>query len=253
MPNDYRSWDDILKSVPDQVDGKWYNTDPSDEPNSHFITRDQLDDIWCRSPISSSDRRTPFEIFSSVFNTNIEPDEFKKKLICLISALVYVGWNARTFQGRPCGLTSEGLSVPGAASISITDADLPLPVEVIKSLLGNSAWKFRINQFAFSPAVITKGLQKAQWCPEGTRLPFEPVRGDELSPISSTGVRSGWYGDVKPVRIIKGYYLKSEGKEALSEEVRIPEATLHAVLQVLTSPGRNYRLQNIESFTDSIC
>lgn len=226
MPDDYRSWDDVLRSVPDQIDSKWYNTDDLDEPNSHFITRDQLDDIWCRSRVSSTDPRTPFEVFVSVFNTDVDPTEFNKKLVCLISALVYVGWNARTPQGRLCGLTSEGLSIPGAASISITDADLPLPLQVIRSLLGNSTWKFRINQFAFSPAVITKGLQKAQWCPEGTRLPFEPVRGDELSSISSTAIRSGWYGDVKPVRIIKGYYLQSGGKEAVSEEVGIPKTTL---------------------------
>ena len=180
----------FTQRVKARIDIHWINAG-SDKPHCMFITAARLRKVWTDDLF--------MELGAAFSSDDFELCEFFTTTLCLISALLYYGWqlfsNSNQLPAPPFELQKWGLFVPQLGS-HISDGDLPLPLSTIRVLLVHNAHEFRDGQSAFRPAVIH--CENNHFCvfAEGTRLPFE---------YEDYQKRSGWYGDVSKVKIKKGY------------------------------------------------
>ena len=186
-----QDWRRACRYLSDRFYGSMERND-SGEESVAFITHDSLVTIWKGDAEGVS--RSPFRIFvASVCDISFEM--FCHKLICLVSTLIYVGWEhweifeekLRTRPDFPC------------------DEDLPLNTDKLAILFemdpangrfrDPAAGKFKLLQHEFNPVLIEEG--ETHKFSRQVRLPF-------LSEDSFNN--SGCYGEVSRVHIAPGYF-----------------------------------------------
>ena len=174
----------------DEIMGKMHR---KQQPSDMFICEHDLRNAWNDHSLE--------QIFPArSFNGN-QRKEIMDKYLRVLSILILIDW-----RGLPGLFRLHFLSRNDRA-----DANLPFSMEKL-SFLGNSAWTFEHNQFAFMPEVIREmGERYVQRVDPSRRLPFIE---------KPTPMGTGGYGAVTKVHIAP-HHLSDEANKMDNNKVSL--------------------------------
>lgn len=199
------TWRDAKDLIIKRIENSWINYG-SEDRDRIFITTTSLKGIWRDPAELDSD---PFSYLSPILATSF--DQFCRTSICLVSALVHYGWDPNFATDR---LEVGGLWIDSLQRL-LTDNDIPLNTPDFETIFGGRKVAFIDGQLMFKPGVLEDNHHGFCRLQPGTRLPFRYLQNENP--------RSGFYGEVTKVEVLRGYFRLPDSRRQNKVRVALAE------------------------------